>query len=112
MSGQAAVLAPLEEFASLSPEAMAHVRNRWIAAAYEKLPELTRQERDLAQDRMLAAECSMWRVRFREAEKERDHQRWRAEQAEAQIDHLMERIEHLIRGLEPNHTPELPGATT
>lgn len=89
-------LSPHDEIASLSPEALVHARHRWVAAAYEKLPQLTKTEREAARDRMLAAECSMWRVRFREAEKEAVHQKFRAEQAEARVKHLMERVEYLI----------------
>lgn len=81
-------LAPLQQLANLSPAAMEQVRIRWVAEAYENLPSLTLQERELARDRMLAAECSMWRVRFEEADADRRRLRIRAEESESAVRHL------------------------
>lgn len=99
----------LETFFTLSDEAKAFARNRLVALAYARMPDLTDDERRLARDKALAAECSLWRVRYREMEREQDSQKRQVEWLENHVARLTERVQGLIAGLSIQ-VPESSGA--
>jgi hypothetical protein len=102
----------LAEYFGMSDEAKIHVRERMIASAYAQLPFVSAEMRKLARDRMLAAECGLWRVRFREMEKECDHQRRRAEMLEREVTSLSTRLNVMLNGLSTELPPEFTGVST
>lgn len=102
----------LSEFLNVSDDAKKLIRNRWVIGAYLGLPNLTAEERRLAMDRKLANEVSIYRVKLREMERDRDSWKRRAEAADLTVDRQAARIGILLDGFEMAHPPESPGAST
>lgn len=108
--GSAKAFSEIGSLAGLSEEKLQLVREAWIAKAYAMLPDLTPEEKRLAQDKALSRECSYWRVQFREMEKARDSFQRRAEQAEAALSRMDERLGTMLAGINGNDSAESPAA--